>query len=295
MSESAGAGTSVSAPTPSSSAPQAQPQSPVPAPAYPERVRVKIEGREVEVPFDQVLQDYQMKEASNRRFQQASEMHKKAGPILAALEKGDLRSLMSSVPKDQFRQFAEEFLIGEMEYEGLPDYEKRRIQAEMRAQSLEEELKGERESKTKEKSQRDLFEAGAAVDKEIGDVLRKMGKEPTPYLIGAIVDEMLASLDGKGQPLSAEKAFQKAKARLDGSTEAYFGDMSDADFIQRLPPQRIEAVRKHILSQVKTQQNRPQAQAQTQAPMQRSDAKPMSIDEAFAAREAQIKSQRRKA
>ncbi len=292
MSESSGAGVPASAPTPSTTAPQAQP-SPAPT-TVAERHRVRVEGSDMDLSLDELKRDYQLKAASDRRFQQASEMHKKAAPILAALEKGDLKALMSSVPKAQFREFAETFLIGEMEYEGLPDYEKARIQAEMRAQSLEEELKGERESKTKEQDKRDLAAAGAAVDQEIGDILEKMGKKATPYLVGAIIDEMLASLDGKGEPLSAEKAYKRAKSRLDGQGSEYLGDMTDADFIQSLPPQRIEAIRKHILSQVKTQQNRPQAQPSGEPAHQR-DAKPMSIDEAFAAREAQIKNKRRKA
>ncbi len=250
----------------------------------------------MDLSIEDLKRDYQLKEASNRRFQQASELSKKAGPAMEAfeaLQRGDIAKAKKLLPPAQFRQAMEDYLIEEIEYEGLPAYEQQRIQAEKRADKLQAELDGERESKNKEKSQRDLAQAGAQVDQEIGDILQKMGKKPTPYLVGAIIDEMLASLDGKGEPLSAEKAYRKAKSRLDGQGSEYLGDMNDADFIQSLPPQRIEAIRKHILSQVKTQQNRPQQQAQTQAPMQR-EAKPMSIDEAFAAREAQIKNQRRK-
>jgi hypothetical protein len=188
----------------------------------------------------------------------------------------------------------ENYLIEELEYESLPEYEQRRIQAELRAQQLEEELNSERESKSKAEKARELAEAGAQVDQEIGDIIQKMGKKPTPYLVAAIVDEMLASLDGKGAPLTGEQAYKKSMSRLNSQTEAYIADLSDQEFIEKLPPQRIEAIRKHLLSQIKTQ-SIPRPQAQQQAPLQRSDSKPKSIDEAFAEREAQLKSQRRKA
>ncbi len=296
MSESSGAGVPASAPTPSTTAPQAQP-SPAPT-TVAERHRVRVEGADMDLTLDELKRDYQLKAASDRRFQQASEMHKKAGPAMEAfeaLQKGDIAKAKKLLPPAQFRQAMEDYLIEEIEYEGLPDYEQKRIQAEKRAERLQAELDDERASKDKDKNKRELADAGAAVDQEIGDILEKMGKKPTPYLVGAIIDEMLASLDGKGQPISAEKAYQKAKARLNGNGADYLSDMTDADFIQTLPPQRIEAIRKHILSQVKTQQNRPQAQPQGEAPHQRQDSKPMSIDEAFAAREAQIKNKRRKA
>lgn len=292
MSESAGAGMPMSAPNTSTPAPQA-PQSPAPM-TVAERHRVKVEGAELELSIDELKRDYQLKEASNRRFQEASAMAKKAAPILEALEKGDLRKLMESVPKDQFRQFAEEYLIGEIEYEQLPDYEKRRIQAEMRAQELQEELNREREGKNKEQAAREAAEAGHQVDQEISEVLKKMGKQPTPYLVVAILDEMIASFDAKGEKLSADKAFQKSMERLKNQGKSYLDDLPDNEFIEHLSPQRIEAVRKHLMSQVKsTSYQRPQSQQQ--APLKREDSKPMSIDEAFAAREAQIKSHRRKA
>lgn len=296
MSESTGAGTSASTATiTSTTAPQAQP-SPAPS-AVAERHRIKVEGSEIELTLDELKRDYQLKEASNRRFQQASEMAKKAGPAMEAfeaLQRGDIAKAKKLLPPAQFRQAMENYLIEELEYEQLPEYEQRRIEAEKRATALQKQLDDMNEGQNKEKNQRELAAAGMQVDQEIGDMLKKMGKNPTFYLVGAIVDEMLASLDGKGEVLTAEKAYTKAQARLNGGIEAYFGDLSDQEFLERLPPQRIEAVRKHLMSQVRNQQA-PRQQTQQSAPLRREDGKPKSIDEAFAEREAQLKSQRRKA
>ncbi len=296
MSDTAGPGANVPAGQTPTSAPQAQQQSPAPS-AYPDKVRVKVEGRELEVPFKQLVDDYQLREASNRRFQQASEMAKKAGPAMEAfeaLQNGDIAKAKKLLPPAQFRQAMESYLLEEIEYEQLPEYEQRRIKAEMRAQQLEDELKGERETKTKDQAKREFHQASLQVDNEIGDIIEKMGKKPTPYLVAAIVDEMIASLDGRGEPLNAEKAYRKAQQRLNGGVEAYISDMTDADFIQKLPPQRMEAIRKHLLGQVKSPTSqRPPASRESPA-FVREDSKPMSIDEAFAARERQLKQQQRR-
>ena len=290
MSDSSGAQSSIAS-TPGNTS-QA-PQSPAGTTNAPERHRVKVEGSERELTLDELKRDYQLKEASNRRFQEASAKEKRAQPILDALEKKEFKELLKHLPKDEFRQFMEQQLLEHIEYEELPDYEKRRMAAERERDEAKAEIKRRDDQANKKGHQDALAAAAVDVDTEIASVLQQLGQKPTPYLVARIIDEMIARHDSDGGRIAAKDAHAKAQRRLDSEMSAYLNDLPDDQLVSRLTPQKIDSIRKHLLAQVGMQapkRNQSPATQRTREP----SAKPTTINGAFDEIEARYKKGSRK-
>jgi len=291
MSESFGAQSSIA------STNQAAPQAQSPAQnASSEKHRVKVEGQERELTLDELKRDYQLREASNKRFQEASQKEKRAQPIIDALEKKEFRKLLQHVPEAEFKAFMEDYLLEKYDYDALPEHEKRRIAAEERTAALEAEIERRDEDKNKAGYQRALADAATSIDVEIAEAIQKLGKKATPQLVGRMVDDMIAAYetsDGKVR-LPAAKAAELAQKRLDRDVDAYLSEMAPDEIVSRLPPQMLDAIRKHFLGQVGMQPTR----RMTGTPAQRSqteerDRKPVSINAAFDQIEARLNPRRK--
>ncbi len=284
MSDSSGAQSSIASTTGNSS--QA-PESPAGQPNSPTKHRVKIEGTEREVSTEDLIRDYQLREASNKRFQEASQKEKRAQPVLDALEKKEFKKLLEHVPKGDFRKFAEDFLLEEIEYDELPEYEKRRMAAERERDDAKAELKRRDDEANKQGHQKLMQDAALDVDTEITAVLQQLGTNPTPYIVARILDEMIARHEADGERLPAAKAAERAQVRLQQEMESYLNDLPDDEIVKRISPQKLDSIRKHLLAQVGMQQpKRNQAPASQRT---RDTSKPTSIDGAFAEMEARFK------
>ncbi len=95
--------------------PTEKPQEPpkdLPKAAERRKYKLKVDGREEdwEGTDDDLVKELQMSRASQRRFEQASQMYKKVQPLLSAKEKGDLDQLLDGVPDDKRREWAEKYL-----------------------------------------------------------------------------------------------------------------------------------------------------------------------------------------
>ncbi len=289
MSESSGAGNPIAAPTGNTSQAQTGPAgTTVPAAKH----RVKIEGSEREVSTEDLIRDYQLREASNKRFQEASQKEKRAQPVLDALEKREFKKLLEHVPKGEFRKFAEDFLLEELEYEDLPEGEKRRMKAEQRAQQLEDELKRRDDDGKKRGHQAAMQQAAMDVDTEIASVLQALGKQPSPYLVARIIDEMIARHDADGGRTTAKDAHARAQRRLDSEMEAYLNDLGDDQIVGKLSPKKLDSIRKHLLSQVGMQAPKRNQSPATQRT--REAPKAATINDAFAEIEARFSKKGRK-
>lgn len=296
MSESSGAQQSVASAEPTMSQADTGPAQGTNSPA---KHRVKIDGQERELTTDDLIRDYQLREASNKRFQEASQMQKQLQPILEAMQKGDFKALLGPRAKDpKFRQFAEEFLIEQLQYEELPEPEKRRLAAEERARQLEEELKALQEKGKKSEYDSALQAAETEVDNEISEALVELGWKPAPHLVLGAVDEMIAHTEATGKKLPAKKALELAVKRYDKNSFEYLDSLTPETLVQKLSPKTLEAIRKHFLGQVGMQQASPKQQpgtAQQKPQRSREPEKPRTIDEAFKQLEAQFGGKRRKA
>src|ERR1017187_418573 len=131
--------------------PQAAPTINQPAPTPPRMMKVKIDGKEMDLPESEVLSGYQQGKVATDRFQEAAAMKKQADEIMKFAKEN---------PKEFFaktgmnaRQWAEEYLIQELQNEAMSPEQKKARENEEKLRKYETEERSQAEKTRKEKEQ----------------------------------------------------------------------------------------------------------------------------------------------
>lgn len=232
--------------------------------------KVKVDGQDSEIEYDELVRDYQTRKAADKRFREAADAQKRAKDLQERLVK-DPWSALKEAGKDPY-SLAEQLLIQKLEFEGLSPAEKRAMQAEWKAQELEERLKREEESKTSSRKAQAEAKALQEIDQEIGDALKAMNRKPTPLFIKRVAEHLLAQHEaeeaalaeeygdripdeawGRVKRLSASEAVSRTRKdiRLDITEE--LSNMSIEELKEVLPKPVLDALRKADVAQVLAQ------------------------------------------
>jgi hypothetical protein len=245
--------------------------------------RVKIEGQEREVDYDELIADYQLKQASHKRLQEASSKEKQAQQVLKALEEGDISYVTQKVGKAKAKELFENFLIEQMEYEQLSPAEKRAIELEREAEALKRE-KAERENADKEKEKVALMEkAHRELDLEVGEALKELGRKPTPRLVIRVIDEMIARMDAKGQAVTAKDATKYAQKGILEDIREYLPQLNSQELREILGKDILRKLNEEDVSRVMDDASRRRVKPQGQREPE--PKKKLSTDDWFKERE----------
>jgi hypothetical protein len=262
------------------------------------KYRVKVDGKEIEVSTDELLRGYSHAAAANKRLAEAAQERKKstelaqrANQVLSRLESGDVGFLVEKLGPQKARQAFEDFLLAQMEYDQLPDSEKRARELEKKLRAIEDEKKKSAEEHEQREYQRTLEQAQADIDRDVGDALQKLGKKPTPRLVIRVIDEMMAHMGVKDSPLPADKAVEMARQGIYADIAEYVSDMSPEEAFKVLPKPFLDRLRQHEVTKVlgDKQQRRVKAQGSSSS----EEVKPLSTDDWFAKRAKELQKRKR--
>lgn len=225
-----------------------------------EKRKVIINGKEREVSLDEVLRDYQKYQAADERFAQASKIRKGVDTILEKVKKAEtIEDLADLIPKDQFRKLAEKMFLEEMEWEQLPEAEKKARALEKRAALAENRLKSIEEEKANQARQYMRERAHKEIDEEIAEAFKTSGLNPTPERVIRVAQLMLASL-GKPKEGEAPKPRMRASDALNRVLEGLWGEASDLlsageldQIRKRLPKKFLDGLRKSDVEAARSQ------------------------------------------
>jgi hypothetical protein len=222
-----------------------------------QKIKTKVDGIEQEIDLDELTKDYQKYKSSDKRFQEAAQMRKEAQDLqsqvdsfLSRAQKGDLSWLKGLVPKEALNQFSESQLLEHLEWQNLPEAEKRARIAEQRAQELEEERRAEREEI--EMRQRSEIEQKAyqSVEQDIVDAIKSRGYDTkvTPRLVRRIAEYMFAKIEASEDP-QAERPSAKAvsehalKSMMDDAQEV-LSVLPREQILKLIPPKVRDLIRR---------------------------------------------------
>lgn len=261
--------------------------------------KVRVEDKDDEVDYDELVRGYQKARASDQRFQTAKQMMRE----VEAFKKDPFAALKSAgVDKAQIKQMAEQLLLEEIEWEALSPAEQRAIKAEHEAKSVKEEL--EKRTKAEKAKEREAAEtqAVAEIDEEIGQALKAMGRRPTPRLVARITETLIADYERQLQALRAEhgeelpedaysrlqrmpadRAVKHVQREYVSDIAEYLASLPIDEVRKVLPKELLDGLRQADVAQVLAQDpagsRKPKAE---QPPRQsREKAKRMSSDEYF--------------
>jgi len=111
----------------------------------PRRLKVKVNGNEQEIEEAELVRDYQLKQASYAKMQEAAEMKTKLMEIIQILKTDPKRALSHEMVGVDVRKFAEQILAEQLEEDLMDDKDKA-----LRAKERELEEFRQREAKQKE-------------------------------------------------------------------------------------------------------------------------------------------------
>lgn len=217
--------------------------------------KLKVNGREMELPYQEVIRRAQMFEGSQQRFDEASVKAQFADKVIAAFNAGDTKSLreLKEIDPKRFKTFAEDFLLEDMEEDRKPQWEKDLRDERKKREEAEKKLSEHEEGKKKDAYRRELAAASQRIDAEIGEVLQTMGRDASPYLIERIVTKMLSRYDVHGEHITAKQATDWAYTELDRDLGSYLGELSKQDVqaaMAKLPSELVAAIRNHDVERV---------------------------------------------
>lgn len=263
----------------------AQPVEPQAVQAEERKYKLKVNGREVELPEAEVIKRAQKAEAADERFRMASEKEKKAAELEAfakAVESGDTTTLEKRLGKDKFRKMAEQYLIKYIEHEQLSPEQKRVLELEQTLKEKEEAEKAAQAAKDAEL--REMYQQKAAedIDLEMSETLKALGKKPTPRLVARIAEYMLSTLETKGERMPAKRALERTLADMKADYAEYFADLPVEELKQMLSKQQLAALRRAEIDAVTSQapSNARRAKPASE-PVSKLASRRMSTDEAF--------------
>lgn len=255
--------------------------------------RVKIDGVEQEVEYDELVSDYQRKKASEKRFNEAAQLQKATTELLQGLATGDQNAwgwLQKNVPKDTFKKIAEEFLISDLEYQELTPEQKRLRELEERERQRQEEDERRKKDDETQQWQRDVEAAGQEINGKIEEFFQTTGIKPNTAVLLRLSEHMLAHLN-KGKPIPPVEALYNHVARcLDLDALDVIKSKPADKLLEWMPKETVDQLRQLFIEKATATQPR-RGIVDDQAPVGRREKAPkkVGIDDAFSLLEQKIK------
>lgn len=257
--------------------------------------KVPVDGSEIEVDYDELRRGYSHAKAANQRFQKAAEIEKAArerqslaDSVLKRFDnpKDALGVLVEKFGKKEARQYLEDFLLEEMEYEALPESERRARELEKKAKTLEEQLAEERREKQDAYKAQIEAKAHADIDMEVGAALKKLGRNPTPRMAIAVVDEMILQGQLQKRRVSAEEALPHFQRNQEANALEWISGLDPGEAMKKLPKAFLDALRQHEVNQVLGDKQR--RRLRPEAPRGPEPDKKLGLDDWFKQKQTQL-------
>lgn len=248
-----------------------------------EKYKVKLDEAEEEVDLEELKRGYQKAKVSDKRFQEAAALRKQVDDLVAGLSKGDktvLKQLWDVIPDETRRQVSEETLLDWIKVQQMPEGDRKAMAYEKELNKL----KADHEKLTKDQEEKGKAEAVAqathAIDQEISKTLEANQVKATPRIIARMAEYMLAHLNTKGTRLDAKTALDKTLNDLNEDVRQYHFSLPAEKFLEQLPKEYREALRKAELAKVMAQDPLKSRQAPKGEPST-SKKKSVSTDDYF--------------
>lgn len=178
--------------------PQAPPGAQAPpaaAAAEARKLRLKIEGKEVELPESEVIGLAQQGKAAGQRFQEAAALRKQAEELIA-FAKANPREFFNRTGMNA-REWAEKYLIEELEAEQMSPEQKKARANEEKLKAYEAEKKQREEEGRKAEMARLQAEHAQNYDKLFTAALHESGLPKTAFTVKRMAELQLANIKNR--------------------------------------------------------------------------------------------------
>jgi len=237
--------------------------------------KVKVNEKEEEVSYEDLVTGYQTRKASDAKFNEAAEKEKFVHSFMEAARNGDLGWIAKVAPKEKLIAFAEAKLLeqieseefdalSKMKWEDMSPQEQKAFMyyKDKRLKTYEEGEENKKKEDKKREDEQALLSVQETANKQVGEeianALKEAGFQPgktNPRLIMRIAEQMRASWNPDEKDpikarLPASVALKRAVKGFEVDVKEYISLKDPEHIISLLPENVLEAVRKKFLGQV---------------------------------------------
>jgi hypothetical protein len=238
--------------------------------------RVKVDGKEAEVDFDELVKGYTHGAAANARMREAAEARKeleaarqRERQILESMRNPDSIFEMAQKQGIDIDSYMHDRVLKKMQYEMMSPEERASYERDRKLEQYEARDKKEAEARQKAELERMRQHAVTELETNILSHLEKQGGNVSPAVVGRAVDAMIAAMQA-GQEISIEEAFKRASGWFERERKSIF-DAEIRAMLEKgeVPKELAEAVRKKDMAALRREppkRTAPEAQAQKMSP-----------------------------
>lgn len=221
-----------------------------PAEAIKRKLKVKINDAEQELDEDEVVAGYQLRRASDSKFQEAARLRKEAEEIIGLFKSNPRKALEHPAIGADVRKMAEEILSEHLEEElSTPEQKRiRELEKKLAEQESRDRAKAEAEEKAKSSAAETAYITQA--EKDITSALQTSGLPRTNRTVGRMIHYMQNALRA-GHDVKPSEVVELVKEDYQNDIKELFGAADGATLAALLGEDGLKKVRTHDLSRLK--------------------------------------------
>jgi GGDEF domain-containing protein len=268
-------------PTGSPEAPPAQTAEEKKIEAAIKKFKLKVDKQEYELGEDDALKFAQLGLASEKRFQEAAQMRKQAEQFITMLKQDPASVLSNPAIGVNLREFAEKYLLGEIQKETLTPEQRKIQEQETQLKQYEEERKQQEQQRQQQEYQQLQAHYEQTFDNQITSALSTSGLPKTPATVKRMTHYMELALRN-GLDLEPQNVVELVRQDYVNEVQSLFGQSEGDALLQLLGDGVANKIRKADLARLKMSTpttaapSTPAAAKEDAAP---SEPKPMNVYE----------------
>lgn len=259
--------------------------------APPRTFKVKIEGKELEVPEDELVKGYQIEQVSRKRLSDAAEIHKSTKAVLDLLDKDFKGAFVQRMThklgsKEEATKALRDFAVGivkEMiDEEQLTPEDRQAMKRKGDFEERESSLKAREAALQQKQMDEEAGKQSQQLEADLNQALEKGGLPATDAVRAQMLQTWLWA-DENGVDMTWEQVSKEVKKmRRTGATELS-KTLKDEEFEELFSPRleawhkkKIDALRNGSTSQTSTRKGEAAPTAQRRSPKKPSDFNSMA-------------------
>lgn len=246
------------------------------APPVEVRKKLKINGKEVEMSEGEIIERAQRSESAAQRFQEASDMTRKAEAILKQADE-DPAGFFSKRGKN-IREWAENYLMEELKREQMNPEQKKALENEQKLKQYEKEKKDDADKKQSDEIAAKFKEHNENYNKLFVEALGKAGLPKTAYTVKRMAELQLVNIKKKFD-LNADQLAKLVREDYMAEQKALYGPMEGEQLLEILGPDVVKKLSKAQIAKLKAKGVRPATNTGNRAAEQDDDGRPPGMSD----------------
>lgn len=222
--------------------------------------KVKVNGKEAEIPYDELVTGYQLRQASDARLQEAASLRK---TLSEAWNSADPSAFFKSKNMNA-EEWAEKLLLDKLRRDKMSPEERQFLESQEKTKAERDALEREKKQFDEQRKSAITAQVTQQLDTEITAAFTEAGIKPDAVLVDLMARRMEAAFnpdDPESQPMPAKVALKHTLDYLDQVVERKLGGLSADEARKRFPKKLLDDLRKQDVELVRSQSPMRQSQA----------------------------------